>query len=100
MSAIKILLGLFTLAVVVIMIGHVTMDPVVPLHGSSNTLTGSKIIPDNSIELNLLLNKNGFRAGYSTGLSIEQNPDTYTVKNGKTFVLARGRRCTKMVPFL
>lgn len=102
MSAIKILLGLFTLAVVVIMIGHVTIrhEPVIPLQGSSSLLTTSKIFPDNSIELNQLLNKNGFRAGYSTGLQIEQNPETHTVKNNKTFVVARGRRCTKMVPFL
>ena len=98
MSAVKILLGLFTLAVVVILIGQVTIrqDPMVPLHTSSSSL----LTADSSIELNKLLNQNGFRAGYSTGLKIERNPDTHMVKNGKKFVVARGRRCTKMVPFL
>jgi hypothetical protein len=98
MSAVKILLGFFTLAVVVIMIGQVAkgQDPVPPLHTSSSSL----LTADSSIELNKLLNENGFRAGYSTGLKIERNPDIYTVKNGKKFVVARGRRCTKMVPFL
>jgi hypothetical protein len=103
MSAVKILLGLFTLAVVVIMIGDVTTrkEPVQPLMTSS-AFSDITMRPDHSIELNLKLHNKGMRTGYSSRLSMEEpEPQTYIANNNTTkFILSRGRRCTKMVAFM
>jgi hypothetical protein len=103
MSAVKILLGLFTLAVVMIMIGNVTTrkEPVQPLMPSS-VFADITLRPDYSIDINSELYRKGMRTGYSSQLSMQEpDPEIYIARNnGKKFILSRGRRCTKTVAFM